>query len=254
MNNVRPLEQGLTLAWRSIMKIRHSPDMLLDIVLLPITQVLVFVFLFGNAISGNWHSYLEFVLPGIAVQALLFAAMGTGVGLNADKINGIIDRLKSLPISRSAPLIGYLLGDIVKYVISLVLVFGLGAAIGFRTHAGILSVLAACGIIMLFSFAVCWIMAFIGILAKRPQSVPAFTFVVVLPLIYASNVFVPTLKLPGWLQAWVKVNPVTQVSDAARGLMISSPPRDALLFSLLWVLGIIAVFGPLTTWAYNRRA
>ena len=253
MNPIRAARHGLTLAWRSLLKLRHSPDQLLDVLLMPITFVLVFVFLFGKAVAGDWHAYLQYVLPGIAVQALMFASMGTALALNADLRTGIFDRFRSLPIARSAPLAGHVLGDLVKYVFSLVLVFGFGAVLGFRPHGSPLAVLAGCGLIMLFSFAICWIAALVAMLAKSPGSVQGLAFLLIFPLTFGSNVFVPTAELPGWLQAWVKINPVTQVSDAARGLLLDLPLGRTITMSLLWTAGILVVFAPLAVGAYRRQ-
>jgi len=223
------------------------------VLLMPITLVVIFVFLFGKAVAGDWHAYLQFVLPGVAVQALLFASMGTALALNADLRTGIFDRFRSLPIARSAPLTGHLLGDLVKYMVSLTLVFGFGAILGFRAHGSPLAVLAGCGLIMLFSFAVCWIAALVGMLANSPGSVQGLAFLVIFPLTFGSNVFVPTAELPGWLQAWVKINPVTQVSDAARGLLLDLPLGRTITMSLLWTAGILVVFAPLAVRAYRRQ-
>jgi oleandomycin transport system permease protein len=234
-------------------QLKHSPDQLLDVLLMPITFVVIFVFLFGKAVAGDWHAYLQFVLPGVAVQALLFASMGTALALNADLRTGIFDRFRSLPIARSAPLTGHLLGDLVKYMVSLTLVFGFGAILGFRAHGGPLAVLAGGGLIMLFAFAVCWIAALVGMLANSPGSVQGLAFLVIFPLTFGSNVFVPTAELPGWLQAWVKVNPVTQVSDAARGLLLDLPLGRTITMSLLWTAGILVVFAPLAVRAYRRQ-
>jgi oleandomycin transport system permease protein len=253
VNPIRAARHGLTLAWRSLLKLRHSPDQLLDVLLMPITFVLVFVFLFGKAVAGDWHAYLQFVLPGIAVQALMFASMGTALALNADLRTGIFDRFRSLPIARSAPLAGHVLGDLVKYVFSLVLVFGFGAVLGFRPHGTLLAVLAGSGLILLFSFAICWIAALVGMLAKSPGSVQGLAFLLIFPLTFGSNVFVPTAELPGWLQAWVKINPVTQVSDAARGLLLDLPLGRTITMSLLWTAGILVVFAPLAVRAYRRQ-
>jgi oleandomycin transport system permease protein len=253
VNPIRAARHGLTLAWRSLLKLRHSPDQLLDVLLMPITFVLVFVFLFGKAVAGDWHAYLQFVLPGIAVQALMFASMGTALALNADLRTGIFDRFRSLPIARSAPLAGHVLGDLVKYVFSLVLVFGFGAVLGFRPHGTLLAVLAGSGLILLFSFAICWIAALVGMLAKSPGSVQGLAFLLIFPLTFGSNVFVPTAELPGWLQAWVKINPVTQVSDAARGLLLDLPLGRTITMSLLWTAGILVLFAPLAVRAYRRQ-
>ncbi len=254
MSPMRAARHGLTLAWRSLLKLRHSPDQLLDVLLLPITFVLVFVFLFGKAVAGDWREYLQFVLPGIAAQALMFASMGTALALNSDLRTGVFDRFRSLPIARSAPLTGHLLGDLVKDVVSLALVFGFGAVLGFRPHGGPLGVLAGCGLIVLFAFAVCWIAALVGMLARSPGSVQGLAFMLIFPLTFGSNVFVPTASLPGWLQAWVKINPVTQVSDAARGLILDLPLGRSVAASLLWTVGILVVFAPLAVRAYRRRA
>ena len=253
MSPTRAARHGLTLGWRSLLKLKHSPDQLLDVLLLPITFVLVFVFLFGKAVAGDWHTYLNYVLPGIAVQTLLFATMGTALALNADRRTGIFDRFRSLPIARSAPLTGHLLGDLVKDVLSLALVFGFGAILGFRPHGGPLAVLAGSGLIVLFAFAVCWIAALVGLLARSPGTVQGFAFLLIFPLTFASNIFVPTTQLPGWLQAWVKVNPVTQVSDAVRGLLQGLPLGRSLIASLLWTAGILVVFAPSAVYAYRRQ-
>jgi oleandomycin transport system permease protein len=253
MSPTRAARHGLTLGWRSLLKLKHSPDQLLDVLLMPITFVVIFVFLFGNAVAGDWHAYLQFVLPGVAVQALLFASMGTALALNADLRTGIFDRFRSLPIARSAPLTGHLLGDLVKYMVSLALVFGFGAILGFRAHGSPLAVLAGCGLIMLFAFAVCWIAALVGMLANSPGSVQGLAFLLIFPLTFGSNVFVPTAELPGWLQAWVKINPVTQVSDAARGLLLDLPLGRTITMSLLWTAGILVVFAPLAVRAYRRQ-
>jgi oleandomycin transport system permease protein len=249
----RALRHGLTLGWRSLLRIKHSPDQLLDVVGLPITFVLMFVFLFGNSVSGDWRVYLQFVLPGIAVQALMFASLGTAVGLNSDLRTGVYDRLRSLPIARSAPLVGHVLGDVAKDALSLVLVFGFGAVLGFRFHGSLLAVAAGFGLILLFAVAVCWISTLIGLLAPSTEAVSGMAVLLILPLTFGSNVFVPTDKLPGWLQAWVSVNPVTQVANAVRGLMLDQPVGSAGRNALLWTVGIVTVFAPAAVLTYRRR-
>ncbi|MGP3959838.1 ABC transporter permease [Nonomuraea sp. 3N208] len=254
MNPVRATRHGLILAGRTLLKIRHSPDQLLDVLLMPITFVLMFVFLFGNSVSGDWHSYLQYVLPGIAVQALMFASMGTSLSLHTDVRTGVFDRFRSLPIARSAPLVGHVLGDLVKYMMCLGVVFGFGAILGFRVHAGPLPVVAALALLLAFAFAVCWIAALVGMVVKNPEGIQGVAFVMVLPLTFGSNIFVPTGQLPGWLQAWVKINPVSQLSDAARGLMLGLPVGNAVFHAVLWTAGVIAVFAPLAVWAYRRQS
>ncbi|MEV0273897.1 ABC transporter permease [Hamadaea sp. NPDC050747] len=254
MTPARTLRHGAALAWRNLVKFRHTPDQLLDITLMPITFVLMFVFLFGNAVSGDWHSYLQFVLPGIAVQALMFATLGSAISLNTDLRTGVYDRLRSLPIARSAPLIGHILGDTVKYALAVLLVFGVGAALGFRVHNGLPAVGAAALLLLVFALAVCWIATVIGVVARAAETVQALSLVLIFPLTFGSNVFVPTGKLPGWLQAWVKINPVTQVSDALRALLLGTPAGPAVTRSLLWSAVIMAVFAPAAITAYRRAS
>ena len=249
---MRLIRHGLRLAWRAMLRIKHSPEQLLDLSLSPIMFVTLFVFLFGIAVAGNWHAYLQFVLPGVAVQSLLFASMGTAVGLNTDLRNGIFDRFRSLPIARTAPLLGHVLGDFFRYLVTLVVVLGYGFVLGFRLHGSAAAVLAAIGLMVLFSFAMSWPSSIIGLLAKTPTSVQGYAFLILFPLTFGSNIFVPTAKLPGWLQAWVKINPVTQVSNAVRGLMLDQPIGAAASHALLWSLAIVAVFAPVAGWIYRR--
>jgi len=251
---MRTIRHGTALAWRNLVKFRHTPDQLLDITLMPITFVLMFVFLFGNAVSGNWHAYVQFVIPGIAVQALMFATLGSAISLNTDIRTGIYDRFRSLPIARSAPLAGHILGDTVKYALAILLVFGVGALLGFRTHSGLLAITAAAGVMVVFAFAVGWIATLIGVVARAAETVQALSLVLIFPLTFGSNVFVPTEKLPGWLQAWVKINPVTQVSDGLRALLLGTPAGPAVARSLLWSAAIVAVFAPLAITAYRRAS
>jgi oleandomycin transport system permease protein len=248
------MRHATTLAWRNLTKFRHTPDQLLDVLLMPVTFVLMFVFLFGNAVSGDWRTYLQFVIPGIAVQALMFATLGTAVSLNSDLRTGIFDRFRSLPIARSAPLVGHILGDAVKYVLSIVLVFGLGALLGFRPHGSPADLLAAAGLMLGFAFALCWIATLIGVLARTAETVQALSLLLIFPFTFGSNVFVPTDKLPGWLAAWVRVNPVTQVSDAVRSFVLDQPAGHAVLWCLVWTVGLVVVFAPLAVLAYRRRA
>lgn len=254
MNPVRATRHALVLARRNLTKFRHTPDQLLDVLLMPVTFVLMFVFLFGNAVSGDWRDYLQYVIPGIAVQALMFATLGTAVSLNSDLRTGVFDRFRSLPVARSAPLVGHILGDSVKYVLSIVLVFGLGAALGFRPHGTPRDLLLAFALLLGFAFAMCWIATLIGVLARAAEVVQALSLVLVFPFTFGSNVFVPTGKLPGWLQAWVRINPVTQVSDAVRAFVLGRPPGGAVTACLLWTAGIVVVFAPVAVAAYHRRS
>jgi oleandomycin transport system permease protein len=253
MNAVRTARHSATLAGRTLLKIRHSPDSVFDVLLMPVVFVLMFVFLFGNSVSGDWRDYLQLVVPGIAVQALMFASMGTALGLHSDVHTGVFDRFRSLPIARSAPLIGHLLGDLVKYVLCIVVVFGFATLLGFRVHGDPLDVLAAFALLLAFAFSVAWIAALVGLTVSSPQGIQAVSFVVVLPLTFGSNIFVPAENLPTWLQGWVRINPVSQLADATRGLLLDVPVGNAVRNGLLCVAALLVVFVPLAIRAYRRN-
>ena len=253
MTPVRATRHALTLAWRALVRIRRNPEQLLDVTLQPIVFVTLFVFLFGGAIKGqDRHSYLEYVLPGITVLTVVFASMGTGIGLNTDVTKGIFDRFRSLPIARSAPLTGTILGDFFRYVVSIAIVFAYGSLLGFRIATNPASALAAVGLMFVFGFAVGWIWVLLGLYVKSPQSLQGFGFIVMFPLTFGSNVFVATKTLPGWLQAWVKVNPVTALSAATRGLVLGGAVATPAWQSIIWSVAIAAVFSPLAVRRYRR--
>jgi oleandomycin transport system permease protein len=253
MTPVRALRHALTLAWRSLVRIRRNPEQLLDVTLQPIVFVTLFVFLFGGAIRGeSRHTYLEYVLPGIMVLTVVFASMGTGIGLNTDVTKGIFDRFRSLPISRSAPLTGTIMGDFVRYLVSVAIVFGYGSLLGFRVTTNPLSALAAVALMFVFGFAVGWIWVLLGLYVRSPQSLQGFGFIVMFPLAFGSSVFIPAATLPGWLQAWVRVNPVTALTSASRGLMLGGPVAVPAWHSVAWSIAITAVFAPLAVRRYRR--
>jgi len=253
MTPARVLGHTLTLAWRALVRIRRNPEQLLDVTLQPIVFVTLFVFLFGGAIRGaSRHTYLEFVLPGIMVMTVVFASVGTGIGLNTDLTKGIFDRFRSLPIARSAPLTGTIMGDFFRYLVSLAIVFAYGSLLGFRIATNPLYALAATGLMFVFGFAVGWIWLLLGLYVKSPQSLQGFGFVVMFPLTFGSNVFVQTITLPGWLQAWVKVNPVTALTEACRALMLGAGPvASPTWHSVAWSIAIMAVFAPLAIRRYR---
>jgi oleandomycin transport system permease protein len=234
-------------------RIRRNPEQLLDVTLQPIVFVTLFVFLFGGAIRGeSRHTYLQYVLPGIMVLTVVFASMGTGIGLNTDVTKGIFDRFRSLPISRSAPLTGTIMGDFIRYLVSIAIVFGYGSLLGFRITTNPVSALGAVGLMFLFGFAVGWIWVLLGLYVKSPQSLQGFGFIVMFPLAFGSSVFIPAATLPGWLQAWVKVNPVTALTSASRGLMLGAPFATAAWHSIAWSIAITVIFAPLAVRRYRR--
>jgi ABC-2 type transport system permease protein/oleandomycin transport system permease protein len=242
-----------TLAWRSLVQIRHNPMELLDLSIQPIMFVLLFTYVFGGAIAGSPGDYLRFMLPGIIVQNALFATMTTGFGLNNDLTKGVFDRLRSLPIARWSPLAGRILADTVKQAWSVALLLGVGVILGFRIENGPLGLLGAFALLLAFSLAASWISVLVGVLVSEPEKVQIFGFTVIFPLTFTSNIFVPTASMPGWLQAWVNVNPVTNLADALRGLLVTDPSAGPIVKSLLWGVGIAAVFAPLAVRAFKRR-
>src|ERR1700683_2098211 len=249
----RAFRHSLTLAWRTLVRIRRNPEQLLDVTLQPIVFVTLFLFVFGGAIKGeDRHGYLEYLLPGIMAMTVVFASMGTGIGLNTDAPKAIFDGSKSLPISRSAPLTGTIMGDFVRYLVSIAMVFAYGSLLGFRIGTNPLYALGAVGLMFVFGFAIGWIWVLLGLYVKSPQSLQGFGFIVMFPLTFGSNVFVQTSTLPGWLQAWVKVNPVTALSNASRGLALGGPVATAAWHAVAWSIAITAVFAPLAVRRYRR--
>jgi oleandomycin transport system permease protein len=251
---IRTFRHTLTLGWRAVLKIRSNPEQLLDVSLQPIVFVTMFVFLFGGAIAGgNRHAYLQYVLPGIAVQTIVFGSMGTGINLNTDITKGIFDRFRSLPIARSAPLVGTVLFDVIRYLVSGLITLAIGLVLGLHLRSGPLSVVIAFGLMVAFSFALCWVWVLIGLSLPSPNTVQGVAFAVMMPLTFGSNLLVRTSTLPGWLQTWVKVNPVTSLSDAVRGLLVGGPVARPAVTTLAWAAAILVVFAPLGVRAYRRR-
>ena len=247
------LRNTFTLTWRSVLKIRTNMEDLFGLSLTPIMYLLLFTYVFGGAISGGTHKYLQFSLPGILVLSVVFATLGTGLMLNQDIASGVFDRFRSLPIARWAPLAGAILGDMVRYTITVAVTLGFGMILGFRITAAPLAAAAGCLLLLLFAVAMCWFSALIGLLVKTPQGVQLFGFLGMFPLVFGSNLLVPADTMPGWLQAFVKVNPITDLTGAERGLLTGGPVAVPVVRSLLWALGIFIVFAPLAVRVYRRR-
>ena len=248
------LRNTFTLTWRSVVKIRTNMEDVVGLSLQPIMFLLLFTYVFGGAIAhGSTHTYLQYELPGLLVMTVVFATLGTGLMLNQDISSGVFDRFRSLPIARWAPLAGAVLGDMVRYAISLAITIGFGMILGFRVTTNPASALAGCLLLLTFALALCWASALIGMLVKTPQGVQMFGFIAFFPLVFGSNLLVPTATMPGWLQSFVKVNPITLLTDAERGLFTGGAVATPAVRSLLWALGIFAVFAPLAVRVYRRR-
>jgi len=253
---VTPLEglrQTGTLAWRTLVQVRHNPYELLDFSIQPIMFVLLFTYVFGGAIAGSTGAYLTFALPGIIVMNMLFVTMYVGLGLNTDLTKGVFDRLRSLPIARWAPLTGRITADLGKQAWSIFLLLVVGFILGFRLGTNMAGLLGATLLLLLFALAFSWVSVLVGVLAKDPEKVQVFGYTALFPVTFVSNVFVPTASMPGWLQPIVKANPVSILSDATRGLLVGGPVATPVMQSLLWTVGIAAVFAPLSVMFFKRR-
>jgi oleandomycin transport system permease protein len=250
---IEGLRQTLTLAWRTLVQIKHNPFELIDFSVQPVMFLILFTYVFGGAISDSPHNYLMFALPGIIVQNALFATLNTGVGLSTDLEKGFFDRLRSLPIARFSPLLGRILADLVKQAWAVALLLIVGEILGFRIGTGPLAVLGGFVLLLGLALAVSWAIVLVSMIAANPEKVQIFGFVVLFPLTFTSNAFVRLDSMPGWLQAWAKVNPVTTLSDALRGLFVAGPVGPPVLRSLLWMVAFTVVFAPLAVRAFKRR-
>ncbi|WP_295013953.1 ABC transporter permease [uncultured Microbacterium sp.] len=248
------LRNTLTMAARGIIKIRRTPEQLVDVTLQPILFTLMFTYIFGGAISGDVSNYLPVIIPGILVQTVITTSVVTGVQLREDMDKGVFDRFRSLPIARIAPLSGALLADTIRYGIATVLTFTMGFIMGFHPAGGLGAVIAAGLLVIACSWAISWIFAFAGVIARTASSVQGISMLVLFPLTFLSNAFVPVDTMPSWLQWFVNVNPVSHLVTAVRDLVNAGVFGADAWISLLGAAVIVAVFAPLTVRAYMRRA
>jgi ABC-2 type transport system permease protein len=244
---------ALTFGWRGMLKVKHVPEQLLDVTITPVMFVLMFTYLFGGAIAGSTGAYLDYILPGVLVMSVLFTTVYSGVALNTDVTKGVVDRFRSLPIWRPAPLVGALLGDCVRYLIAGVVIIVLGLALGFRPGAGVGGVAAALALVIVFAFGLSWFFTTLGLLLRSPNAVMNAGFMGIFPLTFLSNVFVDPKTLPAALEAFVGVNPISILATASRGLMEGNAHAGDILVVLATAAALTAVFAPLTMLLYRRR-
>jgi ABC-2 type transport system permease protein len=247
------LSTVLAFGWRGMMKIRHVPEQLLDVTLTPVLIVFLFTYMFGGAIAGSTGDYLQFLLPGMLVMSLLFSTVYSGVALNTDATNGVVDRFRSLPIPRSSPLVGAVLGDSVRYLVGASVIVGVGVALGYRPEAGLVGIVMAVALVVAFAFGLSWLFAAVGLLMRAPRAVSAAGSMALFPLVFLSNVFVAPETLPGWLETIVDVSPISHLVTAARALMAGTVAGLELTVSLGTAALLTAVFAPLTTYLYGRK-
>lgn len=242
------------LARRNLLHIRSDPQQLVAMTVQPLMFLLLFVYVFGGAISGSTRGYLQFVLPGLLVQGIGFGTTMTAVGLNADFQHGLIDRFRSLPMARTSVIAGRVLADLVRTAWSTFIITAVAVGLGFRFHGGVAGAAGAVVLVLALGIGMCWLMAFLGVALRSAESVQAAGFMLIMPLTFASSVLVPAASMPGWLQAFVRVNPISIFAGAMRGLMLGGPVATPVLQSAAWILGLCVVFGSLTVLLYQRRA
>lgn len=247
------VSQGLTLAWRSLVPLKNSPGQLVGMLIQPVFMIVVFVYLFGGAASGNRDEAVLYMLPGVLVQVSLMATIGTGLNLATDIGNGVFDRFRTMPIARSAPLVGRILADLFTMLITITMSVLVGYAVGFRVQTGPLSALAGLGVVLLFTAALSWASAWIGLVAKNVTAMQGMSTAVLLPLTLGSSAFIPSTNMPGWLQWWMGVNPVSHLAGALRGFMVGNLHASDVWISLGGAAVLFAVFVPLALRAYTRR-
>jgi ABC-2 type transport system permease protein len=244
---------ALAFGWRGMLKVKHVPEQLLDVTITPVMFVVMFTYLFGGAIAGSTGAYLDYILPGVLVMSVLFTTVYSGVALNTDVTKGVVDRFRSLPIWRPAPLVGALLGDCVRYLIAGIVIIVLGLALGFRPGAGAGGVAAALALVIVFAFGLSWFFTTLGLLLRSPNAVMNAGFMGIFPLTFLSNVFVEPKTLPSVLEAFVGVNPISILATASRGLMEGDAHAGDILVVLAAAGALTAVFAPLTMLLYRSR-
>jgi ABC transporter DrrB family efflux protein len=240
---------------RNLYRYVRVPTLLLFSTIQPIMFVLLFTYVFGGAIQvAGVDNYIDFLMAGILVQTVIFGSTQTGVGLAEDMSRGMVDRFRSLPMARSAVLAGRTLSDTVRNLFVVCLMLVVGTLVGFRFHAGVVPALGAVGLALAFGLAFSWISALIGLSVRDVESAQAAGFVWVFPLVFASSAFVPIATMPGWLQAFADINPVTITVNALRALTLGGPTVRPVLEALAWIAGILLVFVPLAVNRYRRAA
>lgn len=248
------LRHSLSLAGRSVKKMMRHPEQFFDVTLQPVLFLIIFVYVLGGAIAGSTQDYLQFVLPGILIQTVLFSTIAIGVNLNTDIKEGVFDRFRSLPIPRSAPLVGATIAECLRYALTIAVTMIAGFVMGFRTSTSPLKIGAAMLLVLFFAWCMCWIAIWLGMIMREAGSVQGIGFLALFPLTFGSSMFASADTMPGWLQTWVKINPVTHLTDAMRGLLTGGPVAQDAFIALGTSALILAVFAPLAVRAYRTKA
>lgn len=248
-----PVKASLTYAWRALLKIKHIPEQLFDVTIFPIMMTVMFTYIFGGALAGSVDQYVQWLIPGIFVQTLIMITMYTGLTLNRDIAKGTFDRFRSLPTWRPAQLVGALLGDQVRYLLAGIIILAVGFAMGFRPDGGVIGVAVAFLLLLVFSFSLSWIWTVISLLVRSEQAAMGVSMFILMPLTFASNIFVDPQTMPGLLQRLAELNPVSVVVGTMRELMSGTYDLGSVGSVLLYCAVLIGVFGPLSMTIYNRK-
>ncbi|HSZ40528.1 MAG TPA: ABC transporter permease [Trebonia sp.] len=253
----RQLHHALVLARRNMIKIIRAPEQLIDVTLQPVIFLLLFYYVFGGEFGGGGgasrHEYLQFLLPGLLAQTLAMSSIAIGQNMNADIEKGVFDRFRSLPIGRAVPLVGAVLAEFFRYLMVCVISIGFGYLLGFRVQTNALALLGAVGLSICFALAFAWVSVWVGMKVRTAGSVQGLMMLLVLPLSFGSNTFVRTSTMPGWLQAFVNVNPISHLVTAVRGLLLGGPVAAQVGWTFVWIAGLLVVFFPLALRAYIHR-
>ena len=245
--------QTLSMAWRALKTMRRNPEQFFDVTIQPLLFTAMFAYVFGGAISGNVASYLPLMIPGIVAQTVLTTCMATGVQLREDMEKGVFDRFKSLPIARIAPLAGPMVADLVRYLIAASLTFVAGMIMGYRPQGGVVGVLAAILLAIFTGWAIAWIFTWVGTIARSARSVQGISMMILFPLTFLSNAFVPVDTLPSALQTFVNINPVSHLVSATRDLANDAAVTSEVGWTLLAGFVVMAIFAPLAVRSYKKH-
>jgi ABC transporter DrrB family efflux protein len=246
------ISDALAIAWRGLVTYRRVPQLLVFSTIQPVVFVLMFRYVFGGAIRVPGVDYVDYLMPGIFVQTSVFGAIATAIGLATDVQSGLLERFLSLPMARSAVLVGRTLADLGRNVFVVALMSGVGFLVGFHLHTNWARFVAAMLLVLLLGYALFWVFGTVGLLLGDPESAQAAAFPVMAPLVFASSAFVPVATMPGWLQPFAEHQPVSVTASAARDLTLGAPATSDVLQCLAWVAGILLVFVPLAVWRYRR--
>jgi ABC-2 type transport system permease protein len=247
------LSNALVFAWRAVLKFKHLPEQLFDLVMTPIMFTLLFTFVFGGALAGSPHDYLQYFIPGILVQTVVFNAVYSGMGLSTDLEKGLFDRFRSLPIWSLSPFAGLMVGDMLRHTIAGSIILTIGLILGFRPEAGIAGVLASLLLLVAIGFGMGWIFIALGLVIRTPMTLMTMSFTFLMPLVFASNIMVQPDTMPGWLRAFVGVNPVSLMASAMRGLMAGTATAQQVGLALILPATLTVVLAPVTLWLYRRK-